>query len=246
MHRTRKLNDDFCWKGIWASQMGVIVTQQVQYHRPALRTETVTIPGRSGTLHLLDGAAYEDVVYAPACAIVPGADTESVWAWLRGRGKVVFGSMLDYAFEAELSEAFDCSTLAEGHPGSYIIFTPIFACNPLRCAAIAEPVTRISATGAVGFNRGNIPAYPCIKLEIPEAGEITLKIAENWMRLVTNASGHVVLDMETGMVCDEKGVPSPIVTEVEGSRLRLPVGLWTLQLEGSVSGGTMDVRTRWV
>lgn len=118
MFRERKLTDDFCWKGIWASQMGVIVTQQAQYHRPALRREAITVPGRSGTLRLLGNDAYEDVVYAPACAIVPEADCESVWAWLCGRGEVIFGSMLDYVFDAELSEAFDCSALAEGHPGS--------------------------------------------------------------------------------------------------------------------------------
>ena len=135
MFRERKLTDDFCWKGIWASQMGVIVTQQVQYHRPALRREAITVPGRSGTLRLLGNDAYEDAVYAPACAIVPEADCESVWAWLCGRGEVIFGSMLDYVFDAELSEAFDCSALAEGHPGSYTIFTPIFTCNPLRRSA---------------------------------------------------------------------------------------------------------------
>ena len=58
MFRERKLTDDFCWKGIWASQMGVIVTQQVQYHRPALRREAITVPGRSGTLRPLGNDAY--------------------------------------------------------------------------------------------------------------------------------------------------------------------------------------------
>ena len=89
---------------------------------------------------------------------------------LCGRGEVIFGSMLDYVFDAELSEAFDCSALAEGHPGSYTIFTPIFTCNPLRRSAIAGPMTEISPTGAAGFNQGNIAAYPRIELAIPEAG----------------------------------------------------------------------------
>lgn len=246
MFRERKLTDDFCWKGIWASQMGVIVTQQVQYHRPALRREAITVPGRSGTLRLLGNDAYEDIVYAPACAIVPEADCESVWVWLCGRGEVIFGSMLDYVFDAELSEAFDCSALAEGHPGSYTIFTPIFTCNPLRRSAIAEPMTEISPTGAAGFNQGNIAAYPRIELAIPEAGEVTLTIAGNALRVQVSGAGNLVLDMETGIVCDETGAPSPIAREMSGSRLTLPVGEWNLSLTGNVTGGAMDVRTRWV
>ena len=226
--------------------MGVIVTQQVQYHRPALRREAITVPGRSGTLRLLGNDVYEDVVYAPACAIVPEADCESVWAWLCGRGEVIFGSMLDYVFDAELSEAFDCSALAEGHPGSYTIFTPIFTCNPLRRSAIAEPMTEISPTGAAGFNQGNIAAYPRIELAIPEAGEVTLTIAGNALRVQVSGAGNLVLDMETGVVCDETGAPSPIAREMSGSRLTLPVGEWKLSLTGNVTGGAMDVRTRWV
>ena len=54
------------------------------------------------------------------------------------------------------------------------------------------------------------------------------------------------LDMETGIVCDETGAPSPIAREMSGSRLTLPVGEWKLSLTGNVTGGAMDVRTRWV
>ena len=100
MFRERKLTDDFCWKGIWASQMGVIVTQQEQYHRPALRREAITVPGRSGTLRLLGNDAYEDIVFAPACDFVPEADCSSsrnmIWArscpGRRGSPRTIFSA----------------------------------------------------------------------------------------------------------------------------------------------------------
>lgn len=107
-------------------------------------------------------------------------------------------------------------------------------------------MTEISPTGAAGFNQGNIAAYPRIELAIPEAGEVTLTIAGNALRVQVSGAGNLVLDMETGVVCDETGAPSPIAREMSGSRLTLPVGEWKLSLTGNVTGGAMDVRTRWV
>ena len=42
--------EDFRWAGKLASEMGVVVTEQVEYTRPEERVEQITVPGRSGTL----------------------------------------------------------------------------------------------------------------------------------------------------------------------------------------------------
>ena len=60
---------DLCWKGVHASEMGVIVTDQVCYKRPAMISNTVTVPGRSGTLTISQDTAYD---------VVPSA-REPIW-----------------------------------------------------------------------------------------------------------------------------------------------------------------------
>ena len=114
------------------------------------------------------------------------------------------------------------------------------------CRRRTAKVSGRGCAGAAGFNQGNIAAYPRIELAIPEAGEVTLTIAGNALRVQVSGEGNLVLDMETGVVCDETGAPSPIAREMSGSRLTLPVGEWNLSLSGNVTGGAMDVRTRWV
>lgn len=125
--------EDFRWAGKLASEMGVVVTEQVEYTRPEERVEQITVPGRSGTLTVPGTASWETVTYAPVCALRPDADREAVAAWLQGSGEVVFGSMPDYGFEARLINQIDFS---DHFPGAEKLQD---LCSGIRLPAPAAP-----------------------------------------------------------------------------------------------------------
>ena len=54
--------EDFRWAGKLASEMGVVVTEQVEYTRPEERVEQITVPGRSGTLTVPGTDSWETVI----------------------------------------------------------------------------------------------------------------------------------------------------------------------------------------
>lgn len=159
--------DDLRWRGQLASSLGVVVTKQVDYIRPEEQVNTVTIQGHAGTLVPLGQRAFTEVVYAPGCAIMPGADRERIRAWLAGSGAVVFGSMEDFAFEARLANQIEMIPAREGDPDGWIEFTPVFTCQPFRFPAAIPPMARIlpgDANPATLTNRGNIRAQPIIHI----------------------------------------------------------------------------------
>lgn len=183
---------DFWWNGVLASAKGIIVETQVQYIRPKERVETVQVPGRSGTLTLLEGdhTAYDNVLYSPVCWLKPGVRPEEIAAWLSGSGRVVFGSMEDRAYAARLINQIPFSALFEGL-GVYHSFTPIFDCQPIAYQAAPAADITITASGTQITNPGTAPAWPVIK--VYGNGDI---------RLVLGGGAVDIMDVETGIVLD--------------------------------------------
>lgn len=187
---------DFCWRGRLASEMGVTVTEQVSYIRPEEVVNTVQVPGRSGTLRLRGQAAYGEVAYSPVCILRPGADREAVFAWLRGSGQVVFGSMPDAAFDARLSGQIAYAELVDGAPDGYLTFTPGFICQPYRYQAAPDADIVIDGgqdAPVMIRNPGNVDAAPIITVR--GSGDMTLTISGSAVVLSGLVDG-IVLDCE--------------------------------------------------
>ena len=166
---------DLCWRGIYASELGVIVTEQVSYKKPALRRETVTVPGRSGTLTIKQKPAWDSVTYTPGLAIRPGADREDVCKWLQGSGQVIFGSMPDHAYDAVIVDQFELSENSPGHDRGYYLLTPTFECQPYRYDVI--PAAAMSGMDCLrGFNPKNIEAAPLITATVTPGTVLTLRM----------------------------------------------------------------------
>lgn len=237
---------DLMWKGRLASELGVIVTDQVAYHRPALRKEAVTIPGRSGTVHMLGDDAWDEVVYAPGCALKPVADPEAVWAWLRGSGRVTFGSMPEYAFDARLDDAFDCSELVAAHPAGYLLFTPVFVCQPRRYEVI--PTAAFALNGGERRNPGTLAAEPVIRVTATAGAVVALSLQSGEKLTVTVPPGEgsktVVIDMGMEVaLCDGTRAATA------GEFFRLPVGFYTLAataVSGQLLEATVEPRYCWL
>lgn len=237
------LYQDLIWKGRSGAELGVMVTGPVSYQRPAKRREAVTIPGRSGTVALRQGNAWEEVIYSPDCAIRPGFDRDAVWDWLQGCGRVCFGSMSEYAFEARLTDGWTTKEPTPGHPGGYVLFTPLFVCQPYRYEAV--PLPPYPLDGMTRRNPGNQPAAPLIRLTAGSGTTVRLAAGGRELTVRCPASGgKIVIDAEAE------------ASSCEGSRLScsgeyplLPVGYGALQmtlLAGTVTEATVEPRYRWI
>lgn len=226
----------------------MIVTEQVCYKKPALRRETVTVPGRSGTLTIRQADAWECVTYAPGLAIRPDADAEAVYRWLQGSGRVIFGSMPDSAYEAVIVDQLDVTEQVQGHPGGYRLLVPTFECQPYRYEVIPEgAMTGVDVLS--GFNEKNAAAAPLISATVTPGTVLTLSMTgcENVVIETPNSDAETV---QVLLDCDAQTAYSEAGESLDGVMLgEFPViapGAWTLQ--AAAENGTVQALSllpRW-
>lgn len=245
---------DICWKGIHASDLGVIVTEQVNYKRPALRRETVTIPGRSGTLEIKQRDAWDCVTYTPGLAIRPDADRETVYRWLQGRGQIIFGSMPDSVFDAVLIDQMDVTEQVPGHPAGYQLLIPTFECQPYRyevtpAAAMEATVTAELAAMLQGFNPMNADAAPLITVKVTPGTVLTLTMDGGETAVIEAPEGETEA-LEVVLDCEAQTAYTTAGTALDGVMLgEFPLiapGSWTLTAtaeNGSIKA--MRILPRW-
>ncbi len=240
---------DFSFNGKLASEMGVIVTSQVQYIRPQENTSTVQIPGRSGTVNLRGSSYYEQVSYTPTCLIKPTADREKVFSWLRGSGNVIFGSMPEYQFDARLANQIAYTTLLENVGDGYLTFAPVFLCQPYRYQATPDADITISTTASGSQalrNPGNVDAAPVIT--VVGAGTITITCGGNAMVLNLPKDG-VIIDSEM-MDCYDLNKTVLMTNLVDGEFPMIPAGdstlQWTLAEGATITSVTVRPNWRWI
>ncbi len=240
---------DFAFNGMLASDMGVIVTAQVQYIRPQETTSTVQVPGRSGVLNLRGSSYFEQVSYTPTCAIRPDADREKVFAWLRGSGNVIFGSMPAYQFDARLANQIAYTELLQGDGSGYLSFSPVFLCQPYRYQATPEADIEISTTTSGSYalqNPGNVEAAPIIT--VVGAGTITITCGGNAMVLNLPRDG-VIIDSEM-LDCYDLSKTVLMTNLVDGEFPTIPAGdstlQWTLAEGATIESITVRPAWRWL
>lgn len=245
-------HNDLIWRGVSARELGVIVIEPVSYKRPQLRRETVVVPGRSGTLTVRQAEAYDVVTYAPALAITPGADKRAVYDWLRGAGRVVFGSMPEVEYEATLVGQMDCTELIPGHPHWYETMIPTFECQPWRYPIV--PVADIVYTQEtdyeiVHWNPGNTASVPLISAVVTPGTVMTLCISGNEECVITVPEGKaetvtVKLDCDGEIAYLEDG--TELGSAMVGEFPSIPPGSWTVSCtaeNGRVK--SLTIKPRW-
>lgn len=239
---------DLCWRGVHASELGVIVTEQVYYKKPALRRETVTVPGRSGILTIRQADAWDCVIYAPGLAIKPEADADAVFSWLQGSGTVIFGSMPDSAYEATIIDQIDVTEQVPGHPAGYRLLVPTFECQPFRYEVV--PSASLVGTDSIsGFNSRNVAAAPLITATVTPGTVLTLSMTGCESSVVEVPAGEadavsVIFDCDAQTVYTSDGVPLDGV--MLGDFPVIAPGEWTLN--GMAENGTLqqlELLPRW-
>lgn len=239
---------DLCWRGVHASDLGVIVTEQVFYKKPALRRETVTVPGRSGTLTLKQADAWECVTYAPGLAVRPDADIDAVCRWLQGSGQLIFGSMPDSVYEATLVDQIDVTEQVPGHPAGYRLLVPTFECQPYRYEVV--PACELFGTDTIaGYNPKNVGAAPLITVTVTPGTVLTLEVTGCEAAVIETPTSDVE-SLQVILDCDVQAAYAADGTALDGVMLGdFPIispGEWKLKATGE--NGTVQsvsVLPRW-
>lgn len=232
--------EDFSWNGQLASSFGIVVTEQVQYSRPAERLDQVTVPGRPGVLTLSATPTWETVTYAPVCALRPEADRERIFSWLRGSGLVVFGSMPTFAYEARLVNQIDYKSVFEDS-GGYMTFAPVFECQPFRRLAVTEPEIQAKNGGMI-FNPGTVDARP--RIHLSGDGDVQLTVGETLVQLL-GVEKDIVLDCEAQEALSLDG-SRLLNAQMSGDFPTLPPGASMISWSGNVYGVAITPRWRWL
>ena len=87
------MTDWFEWNGKKCTDFGIHVSEHPSITFPAERTTFTNIPGRSGSLTVLEGDdVYDDMVLTANCLIDDPSRIPEIAAWLRGSGTVTFAN----------------------------------------------------------------------------------------------------------------------------------------------------------
>ena len=87
------MNDFFIWNGVRCTQYGIHVSEQPPITIPEQRVTQVVVPGRAGSLNILEADdVYDDIGLTATCFIADPSRTPEIAAWLRGMGTVTFAN----------------------------------------------------------------------------------------------------------------------------------------------------------
>lgn len=198
----------FIYNGIDSRKMGVIVTEMPPVVRAERRVNTIQVPGRSGSLHVYDGRAYESYTKTMTCAIKNRAGIDQIAAWLTGSGDMIFSSEPDKVYRVHMINQISITQMMltfqkfqlnmDTYPFKYSVnnFGDAFSLTAPttvhnKGTVYAEPIITIYGTGAITFTIGsnnyhlqNVDEYITVNSEIIET--YTDNASANWQFIATD------------------------------------------------------------
>lgn len=234
----------FIWKGKDSRDLGIWITQLPQPTRAKERTKNVTIPGRSGSLQLLEGeTVHDDVLMECRCFIRAEIDRQSVIQWLTGSGTVIFSNEPDFSRNGRIIEQYTFEHFANDGSTEFAVQ---WQCEPYKAKYPPKPNITVSSSGQYITNPGDVPSMP--KIKVNGSGAVTLTVGGTAVGL-NLTTGTMVLDWESGVVTNAAGTTS-LAAYVTGGPQRIPVGRsrvsWASVNNGTVSSVVIEPRWRWL
>ncbi len=183
------MNDWFTWRGVRCTQYGIHVLTQPPVTIPSERTQFINVPGRSGSLTVLEGEeVYDDLMLTAECIIRDSSRIGEVIAYLKGASQVTFANRPGGYYQARIVNQIPFEVILRGNP--HRSFAVNFRCKPFWYKENVAPITRTSGNTIVN-NPGNVSSEPVIT--IMGSGEITLMIGSQIIEL-TDVDGSITLD----------------------------------------------------
>lgn len=227
------------FKGVTSDSKNVTVLEYPAPIKPALRVETVKIPGRHGEVTLAGTPTYEAYVLECICMIDDISKKAAAAAWLTGSGDLILGNDPTYAYDAKVIGEIDFAKIMRGH--DHRKFTVPFLCQPLKKAATTEADIELTASGNV-TNIGHVASNPLILIE--GSGDVVLMIGLQQLA-IDGISTSILIDVELGMAFDA-AYSENLSHQVSGDWPTLAVGVNAVSWTGTVSKVTITPRWRYL
>jgi phage-related protein len=232
--------DWFRFAGRHSADLGVVVENFPPPTRAEERAKFELIPGRSGSLTLIEGdAVYDDIVLAIDCFIRDLTTIDQIAAWLRGPGDLVLGNMPDSYYKARCINQIEFAKILRGH--RHRRFPVVFRCQPYRYLyPEPSPKTYTSSPDSIN-NPGTVDAVP--KITVVGSGDVDLVIGAKTIHIASLASA-ITIDGETGMAHNGTTNLTPRVTF--DWPLVIPPGISVVSWTGAVTSVTVTRPWRYI
>ena len=182
----------FIFRGIDSRDIGVVVEDMFDVHRPKRNVQTIQVTGRDGRLTQDDGT-YDTCTISGKVNCF-GAPLSDVYAWLSGSGDLILGDEPTRSIRASATAQikntrFRCD-------GCYDSLQVSFDCQPFRYhVEQTEGANDIILTSSP-FTVTNPGTHKCApRLTIEGAGDAVLTIGTQILE-VTDLAGGVIVDAE--------------------------------------------------
>ena len=222
------MNDWFEWNGVRCTAYGIHVMEQPPLTIPSERVTYTNVPGRSGSLSMLEGEnVYDDMILTAQCVLSDPSQYTAISAWLKGSGTVTFANRQGGYYYARIANQIPFEKILRGNAACS--FAVNFRCKPFWYLTPSADI-EITAQQQFVTNPGCVASEPMITIE--GSGDITLMIGQQIIDL-TDVEDYIILDSEL----QEAYYGSTAMNEkLEGDFPLLQPGVNAFSWEGSVTG----------
>ena len=227
--------DWFEWNGVRCTQYGIHVSIQPDITIPEERAAFIDIPGRSGSLTMVeDQDVYDDMILAAECFISDPSRIPEIAGYLKGSGRVTFANRQGGFYYARVVNQIPFAKILRGNP--HRSFTVNFRCKPFFYLNTSPPLTFTESMGII-TNPGTVYAQPIITVN--GAGEITLMVGMQIVEL-SGINSSIVIDSEL----EEAYLDTTSMNEcMSGEFPRLQPGMNAISWSGDVT--SVVVQPNW-
>ena len=176
------------WNGVRSTDLGIRVTELPPITLPAERVSFVNVPGRAGSLTVLENEdVYDDLLLTATCVVQNTEQLDEIAAYLKGSGKVSFANREEGYYFARIVNQIPFEKILRGNPHRQFAVT--FRCKPFFYLDDSPTYTLTKMTFLT--NPGAVRAEPVIT--VYGSGDITLMVGMTIVEL-TGVNGSITLD----------------------------------------------------
>lgn len=229
----------FVWKGLNSlNDFGLWIEKLPKRVRPEERHEEIEIPGRAGSLLMLEGEDIYSSYTAEMTVIARNTiSIDKAIEWLRGSSDLVLFNDVDKARPGRIVGEVAFERISNDLMQAVIPF--LF--QPFRKRRFSDSSDHIVLTGSTGqiTNLGDVASKPIVS--ITGSGNNTITIAGESMSF-SNLSGTVVVDCGSQIITKNNEIWTNTVT---GDFWEIPCGDSVISQTGSMSI-RVDPEWRWL
>ena len=221
------------------TEYGVELLSMPTRPHPALKGDSIDIPGRDGKLFMSEDA-YDRVLVSLRMIAVNG-NMDAVNDWLTGSGKLRFGDEPNRAYDAMVTKEFSVSNRNDRLVGRE--FSVTFDCSPYRYEYPETAAVTLTTSGGIVTNPGTVYSQPRIKLT--GSGDITLGIGEYSIE-ATGLTDGAIIDSDLQEVFSLDGLESRNAYFTMDEFPRLSPGTNIISWTGNVTKVEIEPRGRYL